>query len=206
MDVSAVTAALSTGVAAGLAVAVPLGPVGLLVVDRASREGLATGLAAGAGVAAADLCYAVVAAVAGFELAAGLAPAAALVRVLSAAALAALAVVGIARTLRGREPAPAGAGRAARASGALFGLTLLNPLTVSTFAALVLGLGAAGLTGAGAKSAFVAGVAVASFAWQSLLAVAGALVGRRLSRRARLVTGLAGNLLVLGLALRLALA
>ncbi|HEY8339762.1 MAG TPA: LysE family transporter [Egibacteraceae bacterium] len=203
MDLSAVAGALAAGVAAGLAVAVPLGPVGLLVIDRAARHGLATGVAAGAGVAAADCCYALLAAVAGFELAARVAPAADAVRVVSAVALAALAVTGVVRTVRQPAPTPATPGRAARASAALFGLTLLNPLTVSTFAALVLGLGAGGLTGPGTKAAFVTGVTAASFLWQSLLAVAGAVAGSRLSPRARVVTGLVGNLLVLGLALRL---
>ena len=68
------TTALVAGAAAGLAVAMPLGAIGLLILEAAIRRGLRPGIAAGAGVAAADLTYAVVAACAAAPIAVALAP------------------------------------------------------------------------------------------------------------------------------------
>ena len=72
-------------------------------------------------------------------------------------------------------------------------------MTVVYFAALILGLSS---TGAGPleKLAFVAGAGIASLSWQTLVAFAGSRLHHRLSTRARLATGLIGNLVVLALA------
>jgi len=47
-------------VAAGLLIALPTGPVGLLCLRRTLTEGRRAGLVSGLGTAAADLCYLVV--------------------------------------------------------------------------------------------------------------------------------------------------
>ena len=79
------------------------------------------------------------------------------------------------------------------------GLTIVNPSTVVYFAALVVGLPAVS-GGAAERLVFAAGAFIASISWQSLLAVVGAVVHRRLPPSARLYTSLAGNLIVLLLA------
>jgi arginine exporter protein ArgO len=50
----------------------------------------------------------------------------------------------------------------------------------------------------------VLGAFAASLAWQTTLAAGGAVLGHRLSPRARTITTVAGPVLVLALALRLA--
>ena len=85
-------------------------------------------------------------------------------------------------------------------------MTLLNPLTVTYFAALILGSGAGGGASPPERLAFVAGAALASLSWQTLLAALGALAHRRLSPSLRTALSLAGNLVVLGLGVRLLLA
>ena len=109
------------------------------------------------------------------------------------------------------EPAPAGAGRAdvrtgnsamrsaRRTYAAFLGLTLLNPMTVAYFAALILGLGGTG-TEPVEKLAFVVGAFGASLSWQTLIAAAGAALHRRLGLRLRLVVGVTGNAIVLAFA------
>jgi arginine exporter protein ArgO len=82
-------------------------------------------------------------------------------------------------------------------------LTAVNPLTAVYFVALAAG-SAASIHGARLAAAFVAGVFLASAAWQLLLATIGALAGARLGERARVATGLLGYLVVLGYAVRLA--
>jgi hypothetical protein len=54
------------------------------------------------------------------------------------------------------------------------------------------------------KVAFVAGVLLASLAWQVTLGAVAGVAGARLPAWSRLATGVAGHLLVLGYAARLA--
>mgnify|MGYP002639370973 CR=1 FL=1 len=54
--------ALLTGIGVGLAVAAPVGPIGILCIRRTLTEGRAQGLATGFGAASADSVYGVVAA------------------------------------------------------------------------------------------------------------------------------------------------
>ena len=90
-------------------------------------------------------------------------------------------------------------GSASRTYGVFLGITLLNPLTVAYFAALILGLT---ITGAGApeKAAFVAGAFLASLSWQTLIAALGALLHRHLSSRLRVAVIVLGNAIILGFA------
>jgi len=97
------------------------------------------------------------------------------------------------------NPAAARGGSAGRTFGAFLGLTLLNPLTVTYFAALILGLAATGAE-PGQKAAFVAGAFLASLSWQTLLAAVGALLHRRLSPAVRAGVILLGNAIILGFA------
>jgi arginine exporter protein ArgO len=62
------------------------------------------------------------------------------------------------------------------------GLTILNPMTVAYFAALVLGLPAV-QGGAAERIAFALGAFAASASWQLLLAGAGGLMHRHASPR-----------------------
>lgn len=196
------------GLLAGYAIAVPVGAIAILILETAMRRGFVEGFAAGAGAATVDLVYASLAGLAGQILAPLLAPAAAGLRLASAAVLMGLGVWGLGRLVSTRGSSP-GAVPTLRPGGALrtffqfVGLTLLNPMTVAYFAALMLGQNArAPITGLD-RLAFVAGVAVASFSWQTLLAGLGALAHRRLSPRVRFWTGVLGNSLVALLGARL---
>ncbi len=195
------TEALVAGIVAGLAVAVPLGAIGVLIVDLGIRAGFRPAFLAGLGTATADGLYAVVAAVAGAAVGGVLSPAQHVIRLVAAGVLAVVAIVGL-RSLRrppGRRAAvPAGHRLVLR----FVALTAVNPTTAATFAGLMIGLPA--LAHASARVLFVAGAFTASLAWQSALAAGGALLGHRLSPRARTTTTLAGQLLVLALAIRLA--
>jgi arginine exporter protein ArgO len=82
-------------------------------------------------------------------------------------------------------------------------LTLLNPLTVAYFGALILGGGGAALQTTSGRILFVLGAGLASFSWQTLLAAIGALAGRHLSPRFQGMTSLVGNLIVVALGVRI---
>jgi len=209
------TQAFVAGLAAGLAVAVPLGAVGTLVLDLGLRHGARTALAAGMGVATVDGLYAAAAAAFGASLAAALAPAQDAIRLVAAAVLAAVALLllraALARRTQARTVAAAAPTPAPPRKGVLYarfvGLTSVNPTTAATFAAVTAGLPAAGGDdlAAAAAAAFVLGAFGASAAWHAALATASGAAGRRLPEHARAWTGVAGAALVLALAARLAL-
>jgi len=203
--------ALFEGILAGLGIAVPVGPIAVLLVDLSTRRGFAHALPAAIGAASADLTYAAVAAAVGLAVADTVGSFAGPLRAISVVALLAIVVIRTRELLRDRrrdagtsvervDPSPV------RTYGAFLGLTLLNPVTITYFAALILGLQDDALAGAGAKALFVAGAFAASASWQVLLIAAGAVLHHRLPERAQLVTGAIGNLVILGFAVRLALA
>ena len=201
--------ALISGLVAGWGVAVPLGAIGVLLVDLGMRAGFRRAAPAAAAVATAALLYAAVAAAAGAAAASLLAPHEHALKLVAAGVRAAVAVAGL-HGLRRRVKAEAAASDAAppaprRLFARFLGLTAVNPTTVLYFAALIAGLPAVAGAPAPAKLVFVAAVGLASLSWQLTLAGAGAALHHRLPDGARLYTALAGNAIVLGLAAKLAL-
>jgi len=135
--------ALVEGVVAGLGIAVPVGAIAVLIVDLAMRRGFARAVPAAMGAASADLAYAAVAAVAGLAVAAVLAPYERGIELMSATVLAGIVAYRMVRLFRAGEdarPSPTGDGAVSTYAGFL-ALTLVNPLTIAYFAALILGLG-----------------------------------------------------------------
>ena len=196
------------GVVASYGIAVPVGAVAILIVDTSLRKGFRFGFMAGAGAASADLLYAALAVIAGAALAAALAPFATGLRLASALLLLAIGGFGLwrARHLAARsEPeteSPVAHG-VLRTYGQFLALTLLNPLTVAYFGALILGRDAASNFGPAEGIAFVLGAALASFSWQTLLAGSGAAGRRYLSPRFRIYATVTGNLIVIALGIRI---
>jgi arginine exporter protein ArgO len=164
--------------------------------------------------------YACVAVVGGAVVAALVEPVAEPLRLVSVGVLVAVAA-GIAlpalreRMVWGRlgaagpgRPAAAARDRAAstdaRAFATFLGMTLLNPMTVVYFAALVLGGQGELFASAGDRIGFVVAAAAASASWQLVLAGGGALLGRlATSPTGRLATALISSVVIVVLALRL---
>jgi threonine/homoserine/homoserine lactone efflux protein len=203
---------LVAGLLAGWGVAIPLGAIGVMIVDLGMRGGFRPAAAAAAGVATADFLYAAVAAAAGAAVAGALGPHERALRLASAAVLAVVALLGLRAAGKARaagaETAPATA--ADPAAGTVFlrfvALTSINPLTVAYFAALIAGLPAIASSSAAEKAVFVLAAGAASLSWQLVLAASGAALHHRLPPSARLYTALAGNAIVLALAVRMAAA
>ena len=160
----------------GVAVAAPVGAMGVLCVQRTLARGWSVGAATGAGIATADGMYAAVAALGIAALSNTLVAWQSPLRIIGGVVLLWLG-------WRAMVAPPAHASRIrAIASGGLggqyasaVGLTLTNPMTVMAFAAV---FASAGLAGAGGwESALVAtaGVACGSFTWWLLLASSVAL-------------------------------
>ena len=193
--------AAAIGALAGYAVAVPVGAVSLLILDTGMRRGLRPALAAGLGTAIADLSYAAAAAIGGSALSHALAPYAGAGRVAAAGVLVAVAAALLwqARraTVERRE-----VDRSAGATCLRFlALTIVNPATAASFAAIVLGMGDRHLSPV-TGSAFVLAAFLASLSWQSVVAFVGAVLHRRLPASARRMTSTVGAGLIAVLALR----
>jgi threonine/homoserine/homoserine lactone efflux protein len=164
---------LLRGFVLGLAVAASPGPIFFLCLRRTLLRGRLSGLLSGLGVATADAFYAAIAA---FGLAAVTSAISGGRRPLAVIGGAALILLG-ARILLDRRQAPSETLPSTTHSGlawayaSTLGLTITNPATVISFAALstTLGLGA----GAGLlrPSMLVLGVLLGSAAWCCLLAV-----------------------------------
>lgn len=191
-------------VALGLAVAAPLGPIGMLCVNRTLERGFWAGLAGGLGTAVADALYAGLAA-------AGFAAFAATVEAVDGP----LKLIGGAFLLwlgwRSFAPRPAATAASVGARdllgtvGATFALTMANPATILSFAAMFAGLGLASSSGPAAAVVVVAGVFLGSLGWWALLSGGVALARRKLpprfalwSARASGATLVAFGLLALG--------
>ena len=191
------TGALLAGLLAGWAVAVPVGAIGAHLVALSASAPWRTAVAAALGVATADLVYAGAAVVGGAVLAPAVERAAQPLRWVSAAVLLALAAHTAAGALRpvGAAPVPT----PHRAFVRLLALTLVNPMTVLTFSALVVGL-RGGWTPV-EQLVFAVSAFAASASWQLLLAGAGRAVGAVLTgRRGRLATSLVSSAVIAALA------
>lgn len=166
----------------GLSIAAPVGPIGMLVIQRTLRDGLAVGLSTGLGAASADAVYGAIGAFGVHGLIAWLQGA----RVPLALGGAALLLVLAWKTWRASRPPaegsgttpaePAATGAAAHgdaAGGWLFGafagtfaLTLSNPATIVSFIAVFGSLASLQTAGATASPLLmVAGVWLGSALW-----------------------------------------
>lgn len=195
--------AFLAGLLAGYGIAVPVGAIAILIIHTAIDDGFRRGFAAGAGAATADLVYAALAVVLGVAAAGLVAPLLMPLRLVAGVVLIGLAVVGLARLRSARETGDPAGTLAAHRSGqrtylTFVALTVLNPVTVVYFGALVVALPFLGATVE--RAAFVGGVFMASLSWQTLLAGVGAALGRHTGHRLRVPSIVVGNLVILALA------
>lgn len=156
------------GVAIGFSIAAPVGPIGVLCIRRTARDGFWIGFLAGLGAATADAAYGCVAgfgltAISGFlvrrQLWLGL---------IGGVFLCFLGV----RAFFSRPPekaSPAGAEQVLAVYGTTLLLTLSNPATILSFAAVFAGFGLGVSVDYGSAGALVLGVFLGSSLWWLIL-------------------------------------
>jgi arginine exporter protein ArgO len=195
------------GAVAGLAVAMPIKAVGSYLVGLAARERTATALAAALGIASVDGAYAILAGIGGTGLQAMLSEVSGWLTYAAAITLVLVAVHTMRtafRRYRGDIPTRSQLRKLTptRAYFSLVALTAINPATVVTFAAVVVGRSSsAGGSSWLALALFALGAFLASAIWQLLLAGGGSLLGRLLrTRRGQLRISLGSAFVMLGLA------
>lgn len=160
---------LFKGIIFGFSIAAPVGPIGILCIRRTLAQGAATGILSGLGAATADAFYGLIAALGISAVAVFLVDHQIYLHLIGGMFLLYLGY----KTFKLR---PAEAIANAR-GGSLLGaytstlaLTITNPLTIMSFAAVFAALGA-GATGANSMSSFilVAGVFIGSMLWWLIL-------------------------------------
>ena len=185
------------GIIIGFSIAAPVGPIGVLCIRRTLAWGRVIGLVSGLGAATADAIYGMIAgfgltAVSGFLIDQG-----GWLRLIGGLFLVYLGL----RTFRARpadEAAQAEGHGLVGAYASTLALTLTNPMTILSFAAIFAGLGIAE-TGEDydAALALVAGVFIGSAAWWLLLSGGVSLIRTAITpRRLRWINWLSGLILV----------
>lgn len=157
------------GIGMGLAVAAPVGPIGVLCIRRTLADGRAAGLATGMGAATADGLYGLMVAV-GFAATGILMEYSGVLAIGGGALLMWLGAMSVRGFLRagssGRPVEPASGHRTVLKSWATtFVLTMANPMTILVFVGMIAGLGAVAASSPSAPYWLVLGVFLGSALW-----------------------------------------
>jgi threonine/homoserine/homoserine lactone efflux protein len=174
------TSFMLRGLAIGFSIAAPVGPIGLLCIRRSLAEGQRAGLATGLGAATADALYGCVA---GFGLTAVSSFLVGQRFWLGLLGGGFLCYLGV-RTFRSppaEHAAAVGSKGLLSAYLSTFVLTLTNPMTILSFAAVFAGSGLGTSTDYRSAGALVAGVFVGSALWWLLLSNGAALFRSRVN-------------------------
>jgi putative LysE/RhtB family amino acid efflux pump len=178
--------ALIVGFGLGFLVALQLGPMSLFLIRSTLRRGWSVGLAIGAGIALVDALYAAAGAAGAAPLLA-IGPLRLILGLVGAAVLVALGIRTLFSALRVRQglEVPSEVAGPRRAFLTSLAATASNPSTIASWAAIFAAASVAGATGSsGGAVALVAGVALGSLAWVTLLATGVAVVRRATGERA----------------------
>ena len=181
------------GGAIGFAIAAPVGPIGLLCIRRTLAGGVLAGLTTGLGAACADAVYAALAALALAGITRVLVAVSGPLHVGGAFALVALGGHGV---WRATQRAPSIPASPARGFTTTFLLTLANPTTIFSFAAVVSAAGFGTAPSRSCAPVIVAGVFAGSAAWWALLSSVVGVLRRGLSSRAVRAVDAASGLLL----------
>lgn len=203
--------ALFAGLAAGYAIAIPVGAVAAYLVTLGARAGWRVGAGGALGAAAVDGAYATLAVAAGSILAPYVLSAQEPLRWVSVVVLFALGFFLVLPAFRREQLEPGVEQPRVQPSavGAFFtvaGITLVNPVTLIYFAALASSLKMDASASVVGPVTFVVAAFAASASWQLFLTTAGSSIGRVLTGpRGKRLTALLGGAMVMLLAGKAAL-
>ncbi len=192
---------LIRGVIIGFSIAAPVGPIGVLCIRRTLAEGRPVGFASGLGAATADALYGCVAGLGLTFISDLLVRQQSWLRLIGGLFLCYLGLKTLLAKPAERAATAPGVGLAG-AYGSTFLLTLTNPLTILSFAAVFAGLGLAG-TAANYATALtlVAGVFLGSALWWLLLSGGVSLVRERFNARGLLWVNRVSGLIIVAFGL-----
>jgi len=185
----------------GLSIAAPVGPIGLLCIQRTLAHGMRTGFVSGMGAACADAVYGAIGAfgmVAVTDYFVSLSTPLAIVGALF------LGWMGVKLLLTKNEAGQAasvGAQKTGRAFISVFALTLANPMTIISFVAVFASIAGPTVLGHAAAGLMVVGVFLGSAIWWLMLSAGVALLSRQVGTSVLGLINRLGGLLLLGFAI-----
>ena len=205
------------GFAAGLALAIPVGPMAIMLIHTTASRGWRHGATGGFAMASVDFLYAFVVFVVGGAIAKFLDTWGTALTLAGAAILAWLGATTFIKSVRSLRAVQSGAESGGLTSGSTLktyltfaGATILNPPTALYFLAIAPTL--ARTSGINSSTSewlaallFGIGVFVGSVVWQQTLAGGGMLLRKAAGNRLQAFTGIIGGILILVLALSIAL-
>lgn len=169
------------GLLLGLSIAAPVGPIGVLCIRRSLEAGFWPGVAGGLGTAVADAVYAAIAAFGLTAVSSLLIQAQGVLSVVGGIALIWLGWV----AMSGKPAEPAADAPVTQALwptfASTFFLTMANPATILTFAAIFAGLGLAAADTSAGAAVLVTGVFLGSLLWWAILSGAVTVLRQRIS-------------------------
>jgi threonine/homoserine/homoserine lactone efflux protein len=184
------------GLLLGFSIAAPVGPIGLLCIQRTAAYGRRSGLVTGLGAATADGLYGAVAAFGLTAISGFLVRQQIWLRLIGGLFLVYLG----SRTFLSKSAEKAASSvhtNLFRDYTSTVFLTITNPMTILSFAAVFAGLGLAGTGGRASATWMVAGVVLGSALWWLALSGGVSLLGPKLNRGSlRIVSGVSGAVLV----------
>ena len=186
------------GLLLGLSIAAPVGPIGVLCIRRSLEAGFWPGVAGGLGTAVADAVYAAIAAFGLTAVSSLLVQAQGVLSVVGGIALIWLGWV----AMTGKTPEAAAEAPITRSLWPTFAgtflLTMANPATILTFAAIFAGLGLAAADSAAGAAILVIGVLLGSLLWWAVLSGAVSVLRQRISTAVVVWINRASGLLLAG--------
>src|ERR1700687_4920091 len=184
----------------GVSVAAPVGPIGLLCIRRTLADGRSVGLACGLGAATADALYGLVAGLGITALSSVFVGHDGILRIIGSAYLAFLGVRTF-RAIPAQREANVRADAVWRAWGSTFLLTITNPTTIMSFAAMFSAISIRGNVAGWIHAPLLAGgVFLGSSAWWLFLSTATDRLRSRFSTRHLVWVNRATGVLLVGFA------
>lgn len=188
------------GLVIGFSIAAPVGPIGVLCIRRTLADGRLVGFSCGLGAASADAAYGCVAAFGLTTLSEFLVGQQFWLRLVGGVFLLCLGMKAFLQRPAEREAAASGPSKGfAGAYASTFVLTITNPTTILSFAAIFAGLGLVETSGGyAAAGVLIVGVFLGSALWWFLLSGGVSLLRWRLGRGALRWVNRVSGLIILG--------
>ncbi|MBS0359029.1 MAG: LysE family transporter [Proteobacteria bacterium] len=175
---------LLKGLAVGLAIAAPVGPIGILCIHRSLNDGFKRGFATGCGAAVADGIYGCIAAFGLTYISEFLANQYLWIRGVGGVFLLFLGIKDLLSKPAEKDPINSETPDLWHAFLTTFFLTLTNPMTILAFVAIFAGLGLGSIDNTLMEATvLVAGIILGSLLWWLLLSSGASFFRNRMSRK-----------------------
>lgn len=202
----------SFGFAAGIALAIPVGPMAIMLINTTMSRGWSHGVVGALGMAVVDFSYALLVFIVGAFIASFLSAWGVWLSLGGAAILLTLGIqtlvrnLGLLRKPEGHDATAVEVGSRGKTFATFVGATVVNPPTALYFLAIAPTVSTlSSANGFASALMFAGGVFVGSIIWQEGLALAGLGLRQLTTNRVRAIVGALGGSLIIALSISLAL-